>query len=55
MVILGDMRELGEHSAEAHRQVGALTAEAGAFLFIGCGESMHDAIEVASARGIDTL
>lgn len=55
VVILGDMRELGEHSAEAHRQVGALTAEAGAFLFIGCGESMHDAIEVASARGIDTL
>jgi UDP-N-acetylmuramoyl-tripeptide--D-alanyl-D-alanine ligase len=55
VVILGDMKELGEQSEEAHRRVGKLISDAGVLLFIGCGEAMHEAVETAKARGADTL
>ncbi|MDH3202300.1 MAG: UDP-N-acetylmuramoyl-tripeptide--D-alanyl-D-alanine ligase [Myxococcales bacterium] len=55
VVVLGDMKELGARSAEAHRKVGELVADADAFLFIGCGDAMHESVDVANARGIDTL
>lgn len=55
VVILGDMKELGAQSQEAHRRVGELVVEADAFLFVGCGEAMHDAVDTANPRGIDTL
>lgn len=55
VVVLGDMKELGAHAEEAHRKVGELVADAGAFLFVGCGEGMHEAVATANARGIDTL
>jgi UDP-N-acetylmuramoyl-tripeptide--D-alanyl-D-alanine ligase len=55
VVILGDMKELGAHGQEAHRKVGELISDAGAFLFVGCGESMHEAVATANARGTDTL
>jgi UDP-N-acetylmuramoyl-tripeptide--D-alanyl-D-alanine ligase len=55
VVILGDMKELGAHSEEAHRKVGELVFDAGTFLFAGCGEGMHDAVAAANARGTDTL
>ncbi len=55
VAILGDMKELGEHSEEAHRKVGELVSEAGVLLFVGCGEAMHDAVATAKARGADTL
>ena len=55
VVILGDMKELGAQSQAAHRRVGELVVESDAFLFVGCGEAMHDAIDTANPRGIDTL
>ena len=55
VVVLGDMKELGTHSEEAHRKVGELVSDADAFLFVGCGEGMHEAVESANRRGIDTL
>jgi UDP-N-acetylmuramoyl-tripeptide--D-alanyl-D-alanine ligase len=55
VAILGDMKELGAHSEEAHRKVGDLVADADAFLFVGCGDAMHEAVASANARGTDTL
>ena len=49
------MKELGAHSVEAHRKVGELVADSDAFLFIGCGDAMHEGVDAANARGIDTL
>ena len=49
------MKELGTHSDDAHRKLGELVADADALLFIGCGESMHLALDDANARGVDTL
>lgn len=55
VIVLGDMKELGAHASKAHQSVGHLVAEAEALLFIGCGEQMHAAVDVANAKGIDTL
>lgn len=55
VAILGDMKELGVQSEEAHRKVGELVSDAEAFLFVGCGEAMHEAVAAANARGTDTL
>jgi UDP-N-acetylmuramoyl-tripeptide--D-alanyl-D-alanine ligase len=55
VAILGDMKELGEHSEDAHRKAGELVSDAGVFLFVGCGEAMHEAVTTAKARGSDTL
>ncbi len=55
VVVLGDMRELGAYSDGAHRHLGEQISDTEAFLFIGCGEAMHQAVTTASARGIDTL
>ena len=55
VVVLGDMKELGTRSVEAHRRVGELVAAADAFLFIGCGDAMHEGVDAANARGTDTL
>ncbi len=55
VAVLGDMKELGAHSEEAHRKVGELVSDAGMFLFVGCGEAMHEAVATANARGADTL
>lgn len=55
VVVLGDMKELGELSEKAHQEVGALVADTGAFLFIGCGAEMHAAVDAANAKGMDTL
>ena len=40
---------------EAHRKVGELISDSDAFLFVGCGEGMHEAVATANARGTDTL
>jgi UDP-N-acetylmuramoyl-tripeptide--D-alanyl-D-alanine ligase len=55
VAILGDMKELGAQSEEAHRKVGQLAAGAGVFLFVGCGAEMHTAVATANAHGVDTL
>jgi len=55
VAILGDMKELGLHSEDAHRKVGELVSDAEAFLFVGCGEGMHEAVATANTRGTDTL
>ncbi|HSN84773.1 MAG TPA: UDP-N-acetylmuramoyl-tripeptide--D-alanyl-D-alanine ligase [Polyangiales bacterium] len=55
IVVLGDMKELGTHSEEAHRKVGELVASNDVFLFIGVGEAMHAAVAAANERGTDTL
>lgn len=55
VIVLGDMKELGAQSAAAHMRVGEQVAETDAFLFIGCGEGMHEAVDTANARGTDTL
>ena len=55
VLVLGDMKELGAHSVEAHRKVGELVADSDAFLFIGCGDAMHEGVDAANARGTDTL
>jgi len=55
VLVLGDMKELGTHGKTAHQRVGELVAETEAFLFIGVGEQMHEAVDVANAKGVDTL
>jgi UDP-N-acetylmuramoyl-tripeptide--D-alanyl-D-alanine ligase len=55
VAVLGDMKELGVHSEEAHLKVGELVSDAGVFLFVGCGEAMRGAVASANARGVDTL
>lgn len=55
VVVLGDMKELGAQSDEAHRKVGEQVADVDAFLFVGCGEGMHIAVDAANARSTDTL
>ena len=55
VAVLGDMKELGAHSEEAHRKVGKLVSDADVFLLVGCGEGMHEAVVTANARGTDTL
>jgi UDP-N-acetylmuramoyl-tripeptide--D-alanyl-D-alanine ligase len=55
VVVLGDMKELGAHSEDAHRKVGELISDAGVFLFVGCGEAMRKAVDTANPRGVDTL
>jgi UDP-N-acetylmuramoyl-tripeptide--D-alanyl-D-alanine ligase len=54
-VVLGDMKELGAHSEDAHRNVGELVADADVFLFVGCGDEMRAAVAAANGRGVDTL
>jgi UDP-N-acetylmuramoyl-tripeptide--D-alanyl-D-alanine ligase len=55
VAVLGDMKELGGHTEEAHQKVGQLVSDAGVFLFVGCGEGMREAVATAGARGSDTL
>ena len=55
VAILGDMKELGAQSEEAHRELGELVSDSDVFLFVGCGAGMHEAVAAANARGTDTL
>ncbi len=52
VVVLGDMLELGDLSAAAHRQVGEAVAAAGVAELVGVGRHAHGVVEAARARGL---
>ncbi len=52
MVVLGDMLELGELAADAHRDVGREVAAAGAAEFVGMGRDAALAVEAAREAGL---
>jgi UDP-N-acetylmuramoyl-tripeptide--D-alanyl-D-alanine ligase len=52
VVVLGDMLELGDGSAEAHRTLGRDVAAGGAAEFIGVGRQARLAVEAAREAGL---
>lgn len=52
IVVLGDMLELGEHSAELHRLVGNKVSAVNADVFVCIGEQMKNAASVCTAGEI---
>jgi UDP-N-acetylmuramyl pentapeptide synthase len=50
--VLGDMLELGEGTAAAHREAGRRVAGTGAAEFVGMGEHAGLAVEAARAAGL---
>ena len=59
VVVLGEMRELGETSARQHARVGELVADAAVALLVcvgaASGGDTRHALETAKARGVHTL
>jgi UDP-N-acetylmuramoyl-tripeptide--D-alanyl-D-alanine ligase len=52
VVVLGEMRELGENSPGYHRDIGELVGKLRFDLFIAIGSLMKEAAEAASAGGV---
>jgi UDP-N-acetylmuramyl pentapeptide synthase len=52
VVVLGEMRELGDLSAAAHRRIGAAAVQAGAALLMACGEMGQLYIDAAVEAGL---
>jgi UDP-N-acetylmuramoyl-tripeptide--D-alanyl-D-alanine ligase len=52
VALLGDMAELGPHSAAAHREVGRCAAELGVSRLIAVGRWAHETVEAARAAGL---
>ena len=52
VVVLGDMLELGDGAADAHRDVGAAVTAAGAAELVGLGPLAAHAVDAARARGL---
>jgi UDP-N-acetylmuramyl pentapeptide synthase len=52
VVVLGDMLELGDIAAAAHRDVGEAVAAAGVAELVGVGRHALAAVEAARARGL---
>jgi UDP-N-acetylmuramoyl-tripeptide--D-alanyl-D-alanine ligase len=52
VVVLGDMLELGDIAAAAHRDVGEAVAAAGVAELVGVGRHALTAVEAARARGL---
>jgi UDP-N-acetylmuramoyl-tripeptide--D-alanyl-D-alanine ligase len=50
--VLGEMRELGEGSAESHRSIGRLAGELGFDLVVAVGESAAPVADGAGERGV---
>lgn len=55
VAVLGEMRELGARSAEEHAAVGALAAELGIDLLVGCGPLVDHALAEARRAGVKTV
>lgn len=52
VLVLGDMKELGELAAELHHQTGLLAAQAGCRLVVALGEHAEDVAQGARAGGL---
>jgi UDP-N-acetylmuramoyl-tripeptide--D-alanyl-D-alanine ligase len=52
IAVLGEMRELGEHSAAAHARIGCIAAEAGVDTLVVVGSEAAPIAETARARGL---
>ncbi|MBX3192320.1 MAG: UDP-N-acetylmuramoyl-tripeptide--D-alanyl-D-alanine ligase [Labilithrix sp.] len=55
VVVLGEMKELGDHAEREHDALGDAVAEAGVALAIGCGGLIGRALDRAAARGIEVV
>jgi UDP-N-acetylmuramoyl-tripeptide--D-alanyl-D-alanine ligase len=52
IAVLGEMRELGDHSAAAHARVGCAAADAGVDTLVVVGPEAAPMAETARARGL---
>ena len=55
VLVFGDMLELGDYAAEAHRQVGEAAAEAGVAVMVAVGELGRIAGEAAAEKGVEVV
>ncbi|MCA9587725.1 MAG: UDP-N-acetylmuramoyl-tripeptide--D-alanyl-D-alanine ligase [Myxococcales bacterium] len=55
VAVLGEMKELGDISKEAHRELGVRVAEAGVSLLVTCGGLAELTRAEAELRGVETL
>jgi UDP-N-acetylmuramoyl-tripeptide--D-alanyl-D-alanine ligase len=55
VAVLGEMKELGDISKDAHRELGVQVAEAGVSLLITCGGLAELTRAEAEIRGVETL
>jgi UDP-N-acetylmuramoyl-tripeptide--D-alanyl-D-alanine ligase len=55
VAVLGEMKELGPSSAREHEALGALIADAGVAVAIGCGGLIDLALDRAAARGVTVI
>jgi UDP-N-acetylmuramoyl-tripeptide--D-alanyl-D-alanine ligase len=54
IAVLGDMGELGEYGAEAHRDAGALAAQLGIDRLFAVGQHASEVVAAARAAGMDS-
>ena len=52
IAVLGDMAELGPHTAEAHREIGQRSAELGVDRLVTVGKFAHETAQAAEAAGL---
>ena len=52
VAVLGDMAELGSHTAEAHREIGRRSVELGVNRLIAVGQFARETAQAAEAAGL---
>ena len=55
VAVLGDMAELGVHTAEAHREIGRRSAELGVQRLVAVGQFARETAEAARAEGLQEV
>jgi UDP-N-acetylmuramoyl-tripeptide--D-alanyl-D-alanine ligase len=55
VAVLGDMAELGPHTAEAHREVGRRCAELGVNRLVAVGKYARETVQAARAAGLNDV